>query len=75
MAQGKIKWFDPKKGYGFITPDDGSKDAFYDGSKDAFLHISALETAGISQLEVGQSVTYELAEQRGKQSATEIQKI
>ena len=33
MAQGKIKWFDPKKGYGFITPDDGSKDAF--------LHISA----------------------------------
>ena len=64
MAQGKIKWFDPKKGYGFITPDDGSKDAF--------LHISALETAGISQLEVGQAVTYELAEQRGKQSATEI---
>ena len=67
MAQGKIKWFDPKKGYGFITPDDRSKDAF--------LHISALETAGISQLEVGQSVSYELAEQRGKQSATEIQKI
>ena len=64
MAQGKIKWFDPKKGYGFITPDDGSKDAF--------LHISALEKANISQLEVGQPVTYELAEQRGKQSATEI---
>ena len=35
MAQGTIKWFDPKKGYGFIKPDDGSKDAF--------LHISALE--------------------------------
>ena len=67
MAQGKIKWFDPKKGYGFITPDDGGKDAF--------LHISALEAAGISQLEVGQAVSYELAEQRGKQSATEIQKI
>ena len=64
MAQGKIKWFDPKKGYGFITPDDGSKDAF--------LHISALETAGISQLEVGQAVSYELAEQRGKQAATNI---
>lgn len=64
MAQGKIKWFDPKKGYGFISPDDGSKDAF--------LHISALEKAGINQLEVGQTVTYELAEQRGKQSATEI---
>ena len=67
MAQGKIKWFDPKKGYGFITPDDGSKDAF--------LHISALEKAGISQLEVGQAVTYELAEQRGKQSATENKTI
>ena len=67
MAQGKVKWFDTKKGYGFIEPDDGTKDAF--------LHISALEKAGISQLEVGQAVTYELAEQRGKQSATEIQKI
>ena len=67
MAQGKIKWFDPKKGYGFISPDDGSKDAF--------LHISALEKAGISQLEVGQAITYELTEQRGKQSATEIKTI
>ena len=64
MAQGKIKWFYPKKGYGFISPDDGSKDAF--------LHISALEKAGISQLEVGQAVSYELTEQRGKQAATEI---
>ena len=64
MAQGKIKWFDPKKGYGFISPDDGSKDAF--------LHISALEAAGINQLEVGQAVSYELAEQRGKQAATEV---
>ena len=64
MAQGKVKWFDPKKGFGFITPDDGGKDAF--------LHISALETAGISQLEVGQAVSYELAEQRGKQAATDV---
>jgi len=64
MAQGKIKWFDPKKGYGFISPDDGSKDAF--------LHISALEKAGISQLDVGQAVSYELTEQRGKQAATEV---
>ena len=44
-------------------------------SNDAFLHISALEKAGISQLEVGQAITYELAEQRGKQSATEIKTI
>ena len=64
MAQGKIKWFDPKKGYGFISPDDGSKDAF--------LHISALEKAGISQLELGQAVSYELTEQSGKQAATEV---
>ena len=67
MAQGKIKWFDPKKGFGFITPDDGSRDAF--------LHVSALEKAGIDSLEEGEAVTYELAEERGKQSATDIQKI
>ena len=64
MAQGKVKWFDPKKGFGFITPDDGGKDAF--------LHISALEKAGISQLDVGQAISYELTEQRGKQAATDI---
>jgi len=67
MAHGKIKWFDPKKGYGFISPDDGSKDAF--------LHISALEKANITQLEVGQAITYELTEQRGKQTATDIELI
>ena len=66
MTQGKIKWFDSKKGYGFITPDDGSRDAF--------LHVSALEKAGIDSLEEGEAVTYELAEERGKQSATYIQK-
>ncbi len=65
MAQGKLKWFDPKKGYGFIKPDDGSKDAF--------LHISALEKANITQLEEKQTITYELAEHRGKMSATNIQ--
>jgi len=67
MTQGKIKWFDSKKGYGFITPDDGSRDAF--------LHVSALQKAGIDSLEEGEAVTYELAEQRGKQSAIDIQKI
>ena len=64
MAQGKVKWFDPKKGFGFITPDDGGKDAF--------LHISALEKAGISQLDAGQAISYELTEQRGKQAATDV---
>ena len=64
MTTGKLKWFDPKKGFGFITPDDGGKDAF--------LHISALEKAGISQLDVGQAISYELTEQRGKQAATDV---
>ena len=67
MTQGKIKWFDPKKGYGFIVPDDGSKDTF--------LHISALQKAGIDTLDEGEAITYNLAEERGKQSAVDIQKI
>ena len=67
MTQGKIKWFDPKKGYGFIVPDDGSKDAF--------LHVSALQKAGIDTLNEGEAITYNLAEERGKQSAVDIQKI
>ena len=67
MTQGKIKWFDSKKGYGFIVPDDGSKDAF--------LHVSALQKAGIDTLDEGEAITYNLAEERGKQSATDIQKI
>ena len=67
MTQGKIKWFDPKKGYGFIVPDDGSKDTF--------LHVSALQKAGIDTLDEGEAITYNLAEERGKQSAVDIQKI
>ena len=66
MTTGKLKWFDPKKGYGFITPDDGGKDAF--------LHVSALQAAGIDSIDEGQAVSYELAEQKGKESATNIQK-
>jgi len=65
MIQGKLKWFDPKKGYGFITPDDDSKDVF--------LHISALEKANITQLEEKQIIKYELAEHRGKMSASNIE--
>ena len=65
MAQGKLKWCDPKKGYGFITPDDDSKDVF--------LHISALEKANITQLEEKQIIKYELAEHRGKMSASNIE--
>ena len=65
MAQGKLKWFDPKNGYGFITPDDDSKDVF--------LHISALEKANITQLEEKQIIKYELAEHSGKMSASNIE--
>ena len=65
MAQGKVKWFDAKKGFGFITPDDGGKDAF--------LHVSALQAANIQSVNDGQAVSYELTEQRGKEAASEIQ--
>jgi len=65
MTTGKIKWFDAKKGFGFITPDDGGKDAF--------LHVSALQAAGVESVNDGQAVTYELTEQRGKEAASEIQ--
>ena len=64
MATGKVKWFDAKKGFGFITPDDGGKDAF--------LHVSALQTANIKSVSDGQAVSYELTEQRGKMAASEI---
>ena len=64
MATGKIKWFDAKKGFGFISPDDGSKDAF--------LHVSALQAANIQSVNDGQAVSYELTEQRGKMAASNI---
>ena len=67
MATGKVKWFDAKKGFGFITPDDGGKDAF--------LHVSALQAAHIDSVNDGQAVSFELTEQRGKQAASEIQLI
>ena len=64
MAIGKIKWFDTKKGFGFITPDEGEKDAI--------LHVSALQAANISSVKDGQAVEYELTEQRGKMAASNI---
>ena len=52
MSVGTVKWFNPSKGYGFVEPSDGSKDVF--------IHISALERAGISSLNEGQKIEYEL---------------
>ncbi len=66
MITGTVKFFNANKGFGFIEPEDGSKDAF--------VHVTALERAGISGLAEGQKVTYELESGRdGKMSATNIQ--
>ncbi len=65
MSQGTVKWFNAAKGFGFIQPDDGSKDAF--------VHISAVERAGLSSLAEGQRVTYELQSgKNGKSSAENL---
>ena len=64
MATGTVKWFNATKGYGFIAPDDGGKDVF--------VHISAVERAGLSTLNEGQVVEYELVTNRGKTSAENL---
>ncbi len=65
MQKGTVKWFNPAKGFGFIEPEDGSKDAF--------IHISAVERAGLSSLDEGQKVSYELQPGRdGKSSAENL---
>ncbi len=65
MATGTVKWFNQTKGYGFIEPSDGGKDAF--------VHISAVERAGLNGLRDGQKVEYELVDGRnGKASAENL---
>ncbi len=64
MANGTVKWFNPMKGFGFIQPDQGGTDAF--------VHISALERAGLTTLNEGAKVSYDLATEKGKTSAVNI---
>jgi CspA family cold shock protein len=64
MAKGTVKWFNATKGYGFIQPQGGGKDVF--------VHISAVERAGLQSLNEGQSVEYEVVENRGKSSAENL---
>ena len=65
MASGTVKWFNPTKGYGFIQPSGG-------GGKDVFVHISAVERAGLSSLNEGQQVDYEIVSNRGKEAAENL---
>src|SRR5262245_17620049 len=64
MASGTVKWFNPTKGYGFIQPSDGGKDVF--------VHISAVQRAGLTSLNEGQRVEFELVSNRGKTSAENL---
>jgi CspA family cold shock protein len=67
MTTGVVKWYNPEKGYGFIQPDDGGKDAF--------VHVSAVERAGMSDLREGQKISFELVSdaRSGKMSADKLQ--
>jgi CspA family cold shock protein len=64
MPTGTVKWFNPTKGYGFIQPSEGGKDVF--------VHISAVERAGLTSLNEGQRVEFELVTNRGKTSAENL---
>jgi len=64
MANGTVKWFNAQKGFGFIEP--------VDGGKDVFLHISAVERAGLSTVNEGQKVTYDVVNERGKDAAANL---
>lgn len=65
MSTGTVKWFNATKGYGFIQPDDGSKDVF--------VHISAVERSGIGNLREGQKISYDIERgQQGKSSAVNL---
>ena len=64
MANGTVKWFNAQKGFGFI--------AHNGGGKDVFVHISAVERAGLSSLNEGQSISFDIMSERGKEAATNL---
>jgi CspA family cold shock protein len=64
MASGTVKWFNATKGFGFIQPDTGGKDAF--------VHVSAVERAGLPSLNEGQKISYEVQKERGKEAAVNL---
>ncbi|MET4697807.1 CspA family cold shock protein [Constrictibacter sp. MBR-5] len=65
MATGTVKWFNAQKGFGFIQPDNGGNDVF--------VHISAVERAGMSSLQEGQKISYDVVADRGKSAAANLQ--
>ncbi len=67
MNTGKIKWFNPTKGYGFIETSEGRTDVF--------LHVSALQEAGIDSITEGEEITFDIGENRGKTTAINIKKV
>ena len=69
MTRGTVKWYNSQKGYGFIQPDDGGKDAF--------VHVSAVERAGMSDLREGDKIDFELVTdtRSGKMSAEKLQAV
>ncbi len=67
MATGTVKFFNTQKGFGFIQP--------LDGGKDVFVHISAVERSGMSTLNEGQKVSYDVVSERGKLAASNLQAV
>ena len=69
MPTGTVKWYNSQKGFGFIQPDDGGKDAF--------VHVSAIERAGMNDLREGQKISYELVTDKrsGKMSADSLKAV
>ena len=67
MATGSVKWFNVDKGFGFIQPEGGGKDVF--------VHITAVQAAGLSGLNDGQRVSYEVVKERGKEAAANLKLV